>query len=88
MKVICIEDAYMNPDKEKGGKHAGKRAFTKGQIYHARHYTTTFEDPWTLLKALRVTNDFNERHIIRRCYKGADNTFFETHFRKLENSTK
>ncbi|MED3539321.1 hypothetical protein ABEX53_32865 [Bacillus toyonensis] len=88
MKVICIEDIYMNPDKEKGGKHAGERVFTKGNVYSTRHYTTTINDPWTPRKVLRAKNDFNEQHIIKHCYENADNTFFETHFRKVENQTK
>lgn len=84
MKVICIKDVIMKTDK-KHGKYSGKQVFTKGKLYKARHHTTTLEDPWTPVKVLRATNDFNELHIIRHCYEGADNTFFKNHFSGVKN---
>ncbi|AMR06457.1 hypothetical protein P4V72_05785 [Bacillus thuringiensis] len=84
MKVICTKDVVMNTN-EKYGKYSGKRVFTKGKLYKARHHTTTLEDPWTPVKVLRATNDFNDRHIIKHCYEGANNTFFENHFLEVQN---
>ncbi|GAB6458175.1 hypothetical protein bcgnr5390_09900 [Bacillus luti] len=84
MIVLCIEDVFMNSDVEKCGKVAGKQAFTKGKEYKARRFATTLEDPYKLTELLRVTNDFGERHSIKICEEGADNSFFHKHFQEVK----
>ncbi|MBE7114294.1 hypothetical protein FT641_19265 [Bacillus paranthracis] len=82
MGVRCIEDVYLNPNQ--GYKDSGKKVFTKGKWYKTRHANIKVGNPYepNVVRVLRAKNDLEQQHIIKHCTEGADNSFYEKHFKE------